>query len=633
MNQNKITILIDNDMTMMFKFFFTGLIVVFFSFISGAQIISPDSTIHLDTPAVAEDSIPNDSTNSDSIASGPKYSKDALTYDVTYSSKDSMLFDMQTGKMYLHGEANLKGEDMDLTSDYVEVNTKENYLFARGVEDSTGTVQGIPQIKDGNEQFKAKSIKYNFNTKKGIIYDVITEYSEGYIHGEKTKRHPNNEIHIMDGKYTTCNLDHPHFYIKLTKAKVIPGEKIVAGPMYFVIADIPLKIIGLPFGYIPSTKTNTSGFIIPEYGEEERRGFYLRQGGYFWAVNDYLNTALTFDAYSLGSWGANMRTSFKKRYKYSGNINIMYSHNQSGETILPNYTGTRTFWVKGSYNQDSKANPNSTFSASLNFGSSGHNSFNAVNIEQLTNNTTSSNISYRRKVPGSDFNFTSNISASQNTSTQMVNLNLPTMSLNMNRQYPFKMLSKSGTTHWYDKISVGFSSSLKNSLTSRDSLVFTKQSLYNMENGLKYNVPVSASFTILNHVNFSPSVSYTGRLYSKYINKRAIYMPNAEDSLVQTVAIDTLSGLNHPFDFSFSAPLSTTLYGTFNFKNDVVKAFRHIIKPRVGFSYRPDFGHERWGYYGEYYTETDTVNYSYYQNGIYGSPGSGKSGNITFGLG
>lgn len=612
-----------------------------------AQEITPgDSTLNdtSENRIMPQDSLQNDTGENrimpqDSIPDADSLkqkktiiSPEAIEYDVNYSSKDSMLFDMTTGMMYLYGTADLTGEDMNLKSEYIEVNTKENYLYAKGREDSLGNITGIPEIKDGQDHFKAKSLKYNFNTKKGIIFDVVTEYSQGYIHGERTKRHPNSEIHILDGKYTTCDLDHPHFYVKLTKAKVIPGKQVIAGPMYFVIADIPLKLLGLPFGYIPSQKKNTSGFILPQYGEEQKRGFFLRDGGYFWAINDYMNTALTFDVYSQGSWGLSWKSNFKKRYKYSGNLNVKYNVNRFGERVLPEFSETKTFWVQGSFTQDPKANPNSKIGVSLNFGSSQHNSFEARDIEQLTDNTKSSNVSYRYKRPGSIFNLTANAGLTQNTKTNSVNLEMPSLSLNMDRQFPFQGLSKSGKSRWYDKISVGFSSQMKNKLTTVDSLLFEQESLYKMENGLKYSVPVSASYTVFSFFNFAPSISYTGRLYSDYIEKRLVYMPDDRDSLQQRVVQDTISGIRHPFDFSLSAPVSTKLYGMVNFKKGPVKALRHVVSPSVSFSYRPDFSEDFWGYYGKY-TGGDSTLYSYYSEGIYGSPSRGKSGNINLRLG
>jgi lipopolysaccharide assembly outer membrane protein LptD (OstA) len=598
-----------------------------------AQEINPSDSIKADSarylPAV-NDSLP--APDSSKQSKKQIISPEAIEYDVNYSSKDSMLFDMKSGHMYMYGSGELTGEDMNLKSEYIEVNTKENYLYAIGVEDSMGNVKGMPEIKDGSDHFKAKSIKYNFNTKKGIIFDVVTEYSQGFIHGERTKRHPNNEIHILDGKYTTCDLDHPHFYVKLTKAKVIPGQQVIAGPMYFVIADIPLKLIGLPFGYIPSQKKNTSGFIIPQYGEEQKRGFFLRDGGYFWAVNDYMNTALTFDVYSQGSWGLNWKSNFKKRYKFSGSLDVKYNVNRFGEKVLPEYSETQTFWVTGSFNQDSKANPNSTFGVSLNFGSSQHNEFEARDIEQLTDNTKSSNISYRRKRPGSIFNLTAKAGLTLNSRTNTANLELPSVSFNMDRQFPFQGLSKSGKSKWYDKITVGFSSSLSNKLTTTDSLLFTQESLYQMKNGIQYNVPISASYTVFSFFNFSPSISYKGRIYTDYIQKRQVYMPDDNDSLQLTVVNDTLQGLRHPFDFSFSAPISTKLYGLVSIKKGPVKAIRHVVSPGVSFSYRPDFSEDIWGFYGKY-TGGDSTLYSYFENGIYGAPPMGKSGNLNFNLG
>ncbi len=632
MKHNKITILTKKENNLKIKFYIS-LFFVALNLVAWGQDI-PATTDNLALQDTMKNKVVGDTIPNDTTAEFTVISKDAIEYDVNYSAEDSMLLDMTSGKIYLYGEGKLKGEGMDLKAGYIELDSKENYLFARGNEVGDSIV-GVPEINDGKDELKAKSMRYNFKTKKGIIYDVITEYSQGFIHGMRTKRHSNSELHIYDGKYTTCDLKHPHFYVQLTKAKVISGEnqKIVAGPMYFVIADIPLKMIGLPFGYIPKQKSNASGFIIPQYGEEKNRGFFLRDGGYFFAINDYLNTAITFDVYSQGSWGVNWKTNFKKRYRYSGNLDVKYSLNSFGEKVLPEYNETKTFWVSGVFMQDAKANPNSSLSASLNFGSSEYNSFEARDIEQLANNTYSSNVAYSRRKPGSIFNFTAAANATLNTTSKTVNLDLPSISFNMDKQFPFKGLSKSGKSKWYDKIGVGFNSSLKNQLTTADSLLFTRNSLYEMRNGFQYSVPISAGYTVFKYFQFSPSLTYKGRIYTDYIEKRMAMLPNDKDELSPTVVADTLQGIRHPFDFSFSAPLSTKLYGLVNFKKGYVKAIRHVVSPSVSFNYTPDFSRDFWNYYGEYVKDGSAVSYSYFENGIFGSPPGSKFGNIGFNIG
>jgi len=641
--KNKINISINDFIFFKGKYFLT-IIFIFNSYLIFAQTGTPADTTQSTYTTVTEIAIDslallkhaNDTIQNDTVVKSI-VSPDAVDYIIDYSCEDSMMFSMTQKKMYLYGTGTINTPEMNLKADYVEINTNENYIFARGVPDSTGHVVGKPVFKQGSNEFDAKSIKYNFQTRKGIVRDVLTEHSQGFLHGGVSKIHENKEIHLSDGKYTTCNLDHPHFYIELTKAKVIPDKRIVSGPMYFVIADIPLYFIGLPFGLIPSQNNNTSGILIPKYGEEQKRGFFLSNGGYFWAINDNLNSALTFDLFSKGSWGTNLKMNFKKKYKYSGNFDIKYSQNRNGEKILPNFTKSNTFWVSGALAQDAKANPNSNFSMSLNFGSSSHNAFNAIDIEQFATTTTSSSVAYQYQKPGSIFNFSANANYTQNTSTHVVNLTLPTISYNMRRIYPLENLGTG--SKWYKKIGVSMSSSFKNSVTTLDSTFLSKETglsietMSKMKNGFRYTVPVSTSFKMLKYFNVSPSFTYNGRIYTDYIEKREISLIDNQDSLYQTFTRDTINGIKHPFDFNFSLPVSTKLFGLYKFKRSKISAIRHVVSPSISFNYRPDFSRDLWGYYGQYYEDRTDSLYSYFEQGLFGYPPAGKSGSIGFSLG
>lgn len=612
-------------------------LILIFGFITKSQNLKESNNTKTSEDKIVKtislnDSIPTDTIAGDTIKNSI-VSKDAIYQEIDYSCADSMMLSITDRQVFLYGSGNIVTEEISLTSEFIKIDTKINTLFAVGRKDSTGKIIGKPEFTEKNDKFKAENLTYNLKSKRGMVKGVITEYNEGFLHGEKTKMHSNNEIHISSGKYTTCDKEEPHFYIELTKAKVIPNEKVISGPMYFVIADIPLKFIGLPFGFIPNQTKNTSGILIPKYGEEERRGFFLREMGYFFAINDNLNSAITFDVYTQGGWGTNLRSSFKKRYKYDGKLDIKYNINKSGVEGTSDYEELKTFSVRGTYTQDSKANPNSNFSANLNFSSSENDSYNATNINQYTNTTKSSSISYRRNRPGSIFNSSASINATQNTSTKMVNLTLPTLSLNMKRLFPFKQKSGSGKTKWYEKIGIGFSSSLKNSVNIRDSLLFTEQALYEMKNGLKYNIPISTSFKILKFINVSPSFTYNGRVYLNSVEKKVMLMPNDTNGLSETVLTDTLQGIKHPFDFGFSVPFSTKLFGTFNFKKGKIKAFRHVLSPSVSFNYRPDFSEDFWGYYDDYNYNEENYLYSYFDNGTFGKPPSGRSGSIGFNVG
>ena len=627
MNHNKNNILIANISVFFVKSFFTILFLLSASFSFSQQ----DSLFQNDTlkNIVQTDSLTIrdlKTENQEDTLKNSTISPDAVDQLIDYSCKDSILFSFSDEKMFLYGSGDITAKDMDLKSSYVEISTKGSYLYSKTVADSSGESKVKPVLKQDDESFTVSSIKYNFRTKKALVKDVKTEMEQGFLHSDVAKMQTNGEFHIKDGKFTTCDLDHPHFYIELTKAKKIPDKHVISGPMYFVIADIPLYVIGLPFGILPNQKHNSSGLIIPEYGEEQR-GFFLRNGGYFWAINDFVNAAVLGDIYSKGSWGVTVKSNFKKLYKYSGRLELKYNLIRTGEEILINSKKTSSFSAVGNFVQDPKANPNGTFSATVNFGQNFE--LDAKNINDLTDNTKSSNISYRWSKPGSIFNFNASIRATQNTKNNSFNLLLPSLSFNIKRQFPFKNFGV-GTNKWYQKIGYTLNIEGKNSLTTLDTTIFERDNLYKMKNGLKFNLPVNTSFSLLNYINVSPSFTFKGRLYTNYIKQNNILLVD-NNEIVSAIKKDTVYRVTFPFDFSFSFPMSTKVYGIFNINKGRVQAIRHVLSPSLSFTYRPDFSRDFWGYYG--YNTKDSSYYSYYTGYLYGSPPSGESGAISFSLG
>lgn len=626
---NKNSILILNTAQKIFKSFICPTILTFFAInsVSGQTETVKKDSLSLENEIV-NDSLPQDSVRKKAT---PLVSKDAIDAKIEYHCEDSMMFSMAEGKMFMYGTSVITTEDKKIEAELINIDTDENTFFAEGRIDSTGNEVGRPHFQDGDEKFIAKNMRYNFKTEKGIVREVKSEYDEGYIHGELTKRHPNKEIHIADGKYTTCDLDHPHFYIRLTKAKVIPEDKTVSGPMYFVIADIPLYLIGLPFGYIPRPKNDASGFLMPEYGEDSRRGFFLRNGGYYWGINEYINTAVRGDIYSMGGWAIKSSTTFKRRYKYTGNLNMTYNMNKQGEPETPEYRKFASFSIRGTYSQDSKANPYQNFSGNINYSYSKDYQFEATNINDYANNSKNSSLSYRRSRPGGRFNFTANMNASQNTSARITNLSLPVIALSMNRLQPAKDVSGKNL-RWLRNFNVGFSSNFKNTVSISDTLLFTREAIENMRNGIQYRIPVSTSFNLFNYLNVSPSFNYTGRVYNEYVKKRLVIPTGGE--LADSLVTDTLPGLRAPFDFSFSLPVSTKLFGIYKGKGKRQSTLRHVVSPSISYNYRPDFSEARWGYYSYYQDDRDPSSlYSYYDIGVYGKPPSGESGAVGFSLG
>ncbi|RLD80751.1 MAG: LPS-assembly protein LptD, partial [Bacteroidetes bacterium] len=600
------------------------------------NIVAQENVLKNDSLKTTQDSVRVDSTKL------REANKGIIDAPINYSAKDSMMISLKTKMIYSYGEANIKMDKMNLDAGFIKVNMDSDFIYARPQFNENGEEEGAPKFQQGSENYDVDSMKYNFESKKGIIYGVVTEQAGGFLHGTKTKIQPNKEVHIYDGKFTTCDAKHPHFYIELTKAKVIPDKRIVSGPFYFVLADIPIPI-GLPFGLFPNQTENQSGIIMPSYGEEKRRGFFIQNGGYYFAVNDYVDLAVTGEMFSNGSWGVNLVSKYKKRYKFGGNFNLNYQNLIESEPDLPDYSQSTQFRVVLNYRRDPKANPTSTFNTALNFSSSKYNKYNSYNPNDFANNNTSSSIAYTKTWPGKPFNFAINASMNQNLAQKNVSLQLPTITFNMNKQFPFKKKIPMGKQKWYEKVSVGFNSNFKNSLNIGDSLLFDQAALDKMENGLQYSIPVSVSSKILKHIIFSPSFNYKGRMYSESLNQNW-----HEDEIINGDTIkeagyytDTISGFNHLVDFNVAAAFSTTMFGIKEFRKGKIAAFRHVLKPSASISFRPDFGNEFWDYYRTdstkiRYAEDSSLifdqTYSRYANGIFGAPSPGESGVISLNL-
>lgn len=553
-----------------------------------------------------------------------KHKTNEIDAIIDYSADDSTIFSKSKNKLYLYKNAQITYKDIKLNADYIELDLEKNEIFAKGLLDSLNKVIGKPIFTQGSENFSSDKIIYNFKTKKGLISGVFSKQSGGYLHSQITKKLPNNEICVKNGEYTTCDLKHPHFYIALTKAKVIPNDKIISGPAYLVIEDIPLPI-GIPFGFFPNTKSRKSGVLIPTYGEEQRRGFFLKNGGWYFGINDYVDLSIKGDIYSKGTWLVNVRSRYKKRYKYTGNVDFSYSDLVVSEKGLPDYMKTIQYKLRWTHSQDPKANPNSNFSANVNIGSVTYDKYSSINNANYLKNTTQSSIHYDKTFQGTPFNFSANFNHSQNSLDSIVSLTLPEMTFNMRRIFPFKKKNNIGKPKWFEKIGVTYSSNLQNTVSIIDTSLFTHKTLDNFKYGIIHKIPVSTSFKILKYFTASPSVNYTERWYFNSLNK---YVNKSDSSIVT----DTVKGFNRVFDYNYATSLSTQIYGMFQFKNSFIKAIRHRISPSIGFSYRPDFSEKKWGYYK---TDPDdsTKLYSVYANGIYGAPSRGKSGLINFSVG
>ena len=601
---------------------------------------SSETLLQTDTTQNITDSLPAvpDSLHVDTIAitnfGKSKHSK-SKDFDVPvyYNSDDSLLNDMKNRKAFLYGNAVVKYEDMTINAAFIEVDLDKKEVYAYGRTDGDSIV-GKPEFNQGDETFVADTIRYNFNSKKGIIKNVTTVYDGAYLIGGKTKLHENKHIHMTHGKFTTCDLPDPHFYFNLSKAIVIPDDKIISGPANLVVEDVPTPI-GIPFGFFPNKKGGTSGIIIPEFGDEENRGFFLRNGGYYWAINDYVDLTVLGDIYSKGSWGAGMIMNYKLRYKFNGSLSFKYNRNLFGYRGLSNFSASNQYALRWKFTQDSKANPNSTFSADVNMSSTDYDKYNSYNVNNYMTSTKQSSVSYSYVFPNTPLSMSVALKHSQNSNTGSIDLTLPEFAFNMSRIYPFKRKKAVGKSRFYEKISIAYTMNATNKIRTNDADFFNIP-YDSITNGIIHRIPINASFKLFKYTTLTPSFNYNERWYFKRFSKQW----NDSENLLET---DYASTFARVWDYNASLSWSTTIYGMFNFRKGKVKALRHVFSPNVSFSYVPDFGKEKYKYYGTYsrvmYNNStgqyDTVSnmYSMFEGLPYGTPNKGGSGTVNINLG
>ena len=582
-----------------------------------------------DSLSLLQDSLQTDSVSIDSIK--PE-KKDAIDAPVFYECTDSMVW-ASDGNAHLYGNGKVKYDKIELTANIISMNMDSSVVHATGRADTTGVVTGLPIFMDGGTPYESDRMSYNFKTKKGFINNVYTQQGDGYLMGGKAKKDSSNVFYSQDGMYTTCDAEHPHFYIKLTRAKVRPKKDVVSGPLYLVVEDVPLPL-ALPFGYFPFTESYSSGFIMPSYGDESERGFYLRDGGYYFAISDKFDLRLTGEIFTKGSWGVNAASTYAKRYKFSGNVSLSYLVTKSGEKGLPDYAVGKNFRVQWSHRQDAKAMPNTNFSASVNFATS---DYERANLNSLYNPALSSqsvrtsSINFSHTFPGIGLSVSATMNVSQNVQDSTLSLTLPTLNVALSKKYPFKRKKRAGDERWYEKIALSYNAQISNSITTKEDRLFKSSFVDDWRNGIKHNIPINATFQLFNFINITPSFNYTERWYFKKINRDW-------NEVTGKVVNDTVHGFHRVYNYNVSLSANTTLYGFYKpasfIKNSRIHTVRHVFKPSLSFSYAPDFGDERYGYYDTYvytdeYGEARTVEYSPYQGSIYGIPSKGRTGSIS----
>lgn len=575
-----------------------------------------------------DDSIRADSAN--------RAKKNGIDAPVNYTANDSLVYDAMTKTSRLYGDAEVKYENMDLKSDKIQMSLDSSIVHATGSPDSTekGGIKGRPVFKMGSDTYDTDTIAFNFKTKKGLVQNAYTEQQDGYLRSQISKRNDNGDVYLAHGRYTTCDKEHPDFYIALSRAKVRPGKDVVFGPAYLVVADVPLPF-AIPYGFFPFTKSYSSGFIMPTYGDESDRGFYLRDGGYYFALSDKIDLKLLGEIYTKGSWGFSAASNYKKRYKFNGSFYFSFQDTRTGDKGMPDYTKQTSFKVQWSHRQDSKANPFSSLSASVNFATSSYERNNLTSLynpQSLTQSTRTSSVSWSTTFSSIGMTLSSTANLNQNMRDSTIAMTLPDLNISISRFYPFRRKNVTGKERWYEKISMSYTGQFSNSITTKEDKLMHSNLIKDWRNGMEHSIPISANFTLFNYININPSFNFTDRMYTNKIMR-------SWDEATQKEVADTTYGFHNVYNWNLAVSASTKLYGFWvpNRKifGDKIVAIRHVITPQVSFSYAPDFGASRYGYY-ETYQKTDAdgnvslVQYSPYQNSLYGVPGRGKTGSISW---
>ena len=582
-----------------------------------------DTTIAVSNAKALADSAKLDTTRQRSGLEAP----------VDYTAKDSLVYDATTGFAHLYGEAKVHYQNMDLSADYISLNMDSTIVHAQGVPDSTGkAMKGTPIYKQGSENYESERMSFNFKTKKGFIEKVKTTQGNGFLRSVDSKRSNDGYFYLQDAQYTTCDADHPHFYLQLTRAKVSPGKETFFGPAYLVVADVPLPL-AIPYGFFPFNKKYSSGIIMPSYGDETSRGFYLRDGGYYFALSDRMDLKLLGELYTKGSWGLSAETNYAKRYAYRGNFYVSYLTTITGEKNLPDFSKTTSLKVQWSHSSDAKANPNTSFSARVNYASQNYERSNLTSLYTplaYTQSTRASSVSFTHSIPSLGISLSGSSNITQNMRDSSLAITLPDLSINVNRFYPFRRKKAVGKERWYEKISLSYTGQFTNSINTKEDKLFHTP-LLKWRNGMQHRVPIDATFQLFKYINLSPSINFSGRTY---LSRERL----SWDNNLQAERRDTTYGFYNLYDWNASMSFNTTLYGFYKPWSKLfgtrIQAIRHVFKPSVSFSYAPDFTTRSYGYVTNYvYTDRNgkvtTKEYSPYASGAFGYPSGKRQGSIN----
>ncbi len=604
---------------------------------AGQTVQSTSDTIVLNdsTGLLVVDSINNNDT---ADMANQSEIKDIITYKAT----DSIVYDMGTKKMYLYNQGELKYQKINLKSYFVNFDWTSFTLSAKGTLDSNGNYRnGTPVFVDDGKDYTADSMKYNFKTKKGIVYRVITKEGDSYIHSEMVKKNEYDEWYGLSSKYTTCDQEHPHFYFKAKKVKIVPGKVMVTGPTNFWVGDVPTPLY-LPFGIFPVKQGKRSGIVLPEYGQDAVLGFFLRNGGYYWAVNDYLGLKFLGQFSTNGTLGAGLNAQYALRYKFTGNLAFNYIRTRPYDPDLPRAKSTNSYSLSWSHNQDARSIPNSNFGASVQMQSADFYQASRVTDTRLLSTTFNSAINFSHTFAGSPFSLSVNLRHDQNLLNRTISFSLPTVRLSMSRVTPFKAKIQTGKPKWYESIGMSYSFEFQNRVSTYDSTLFRTETADKFRLGINQQFNIDAPLRVLKYLNITPSFSYQERTYFKGITKTwdadTFYIANANghvDTIRGHIITDTIWKLNSARNFTASLSISTKVTGIYKFKTGKLKAIRHIFTPSVSFGYNPDFGSDFWHY--NKYVQSNALGartkYSVFEpDAVYGVPGYGQTASVNWSL-
>ncbi len=563
--------------------------------------------------------------------------KSSLEAPAFSTARDSIIEDFSNGKrmIYYYGEVTVKYGNMELTADYMEYDLNTSMLYARGTKDTTGVITGRPVMKQGNASYEMEEVRYNFKTMKARITNMVTQEQDGILHGKKIKMMPDKSINIANGRYTVCDCEEPHYYLHLSRAKVMtkPNQKTVFGPAWPVIADVPLPL-ALPFGFIPDRPDRATGILFPSFGEEASRGFYLRDAGLYFVIGEYFDIAVTTDIYTLGSWAVDLNSRYKVNYKCNGNFSLTYSNDQTGEKGSSDFFQTKNFGVRWTHSQDSKARPGTSFSASVNFSSPSNSKYNSTSVTEALQNQISSSISYSKNWNGK-VNLSINALHNQNSRDSSYSFTLPNVTLSVNRFYPFKRKNRVGKERFYEKFSLGYSTSFQNRINFKAS-EFNKPGFWDkFQTGMNHNFQIGLpNFTAFKYINITPSIQYGMNWFFRKNSK--VYNPDT--GKVEDVKGKAFGAFGATHTYSGSISMSTRIYGMFNFgKHKKLQAIRHVISPSLSASFSPEKGTHFNGWRTLTYTdqngEVKTQDYNIYAGQLNSPPGKGKTASLSLSIG